>query len=56
MTFSLKLFVMLKKLSLEYHPYACGNFFRMPRFWTKIIILQKAQITKYQTVQYRRNG
>ena len=25
-----KLCVMLKKLSLEYQPYACGNFFRKP--------------------------
>ena len=25
-----KLCVMLKKLSSEYQPYACGNFFRMP--------------------------
>ncbi len=32
-----QLFVMLKKLSSEYHIYACGNFFRMPRFEKKFL-------------------
>ena len=32
-----KLFVILKKLSSEYQLYACGNFFRMPRFWKKLL-------------------
>jgi hypothetical protein len=32
MVFSLKLFVILKILSSEYQPYACGKIFRMPRF------------------------
>jgi hypothetical protein len=33
MIFSPKLFVMLKILSSEYQPYACGKIFRMPQFW-----------------------
>jgi lipid-binding SYLF domain-containing protein len=32
-----KLFVILKKLSSEYQLYACGNFFRMLRFWKKLL-------------------
>jgi hypothetical protein len=43
MIFSPNLFVMLKILSSEYQLYACGKIFRMPRFWTKIFILQEAQ-------------
>ncbi|MEA3359377.1 MAG: hypothetical protein U9R17_08245, partial [Thermodesulfobacteriota bacterium] len=32
-----QLFVMLKKLSSEYQPYTCGNFFRIPRFEKKLL-------------------
>ena len=32
-----KLFVILKKLSSEYQLDACGNFFRVPRFWKKLL-------------------
>ena len=28
---------MRKKLSSEYYTYACGNFFRMPRFEKKVL-------------------
>ena len=38
------LFVMLKILSSEYQLYACGKIFRMPRFWTKIFLLQEARV------------
>jgi len=58
MVFSLKLRVMLNILSdyhwnsaiilgckrrLRYYVYACDKIFRMPWFWTKILILQKPQ-------------
>ena len=32
-----KLCVMLKKLSSEYQLYTCGNFFRKPWFWKKLL-------------------
>jgi len=41
MIFSFNLFVMVKNLSPEYPLYACDKIFRMPRFWTKIFILQQ---------------
>ena len=44
-TFSPKLCVMLKILSSEYKLYACGKISRMPWFWTKILVLQKARLS-----------
>jgi len=51
MIFSPNLFVMLKILSSEYQLYACGKIFRMPRFWTKIFILQEALLI-YNKISY----
>ena len=39
MPFPPNLFVILKKLSLEYQLDAYGNFFRTPRFWKKLLFL-----------------
>ncbi|HSL40005.1 MAG TPA: hypothetical protein VK857_06510, partial [Desulforhopalus sp.] len=40
-----KLCVMLKFLSVEYQIFACGKILRMPSFWTKIYVLQKALVS-----------
>ena len=55
MIFSLKLFVMLKILSSEYQLYACGKIFRMPRIWTKIFILQEAQMSQSYMMEWWKN-